>query len=335
MRFRMSPSMTDGHRRRQLTGLAVTVTLAAILFAVIAYRNHWRSASPVAPPGAELSTLPTEPLPTFDVAAVADAQPDGGIADARLDTSLLSTVHDDTLGIRRDEAEAFFAVFDHVRRVPAADLARAAREDVLHANLMNDPATFRGEAIAIAGELRRCREFVATPNEWSIGRLYEAWVHTRDSGVRPYRIVAANLDQDVPIGEARPIPVRVSGYFFKREGHEGPDGLRVAPMVLAQTISIDRSAPPPPMTSDSWSPGSFGAATAAGLILVTTFVSLAWSQRRVPRRPKMLPPASAAVLASLAPLDPRSVKQKQQLRALSERHRFAMVGHRHRQTRAR
>ena len=314
MRFHKSETAPD--RRRQRRSLALTVALMLVIAAVLVYRN----SQPSQPRTAEVDESLAAPLQPalFGVAQATVRREPIVVADARLDKSMLGTVHDDTLGIRRDEADAFFAVLDHADRVPAAELARAARDDLLYANLMSDPDAFRGELVSIVGVLQSS-ELSTTANEFGIGRLYEAWVFTGDSGARPLHVIAVNLDQRIATGETRPVPVRVTGYFFKREGYDSPSGLRIAPTLLAQTIAVDPAAAPRVATA-GLSSQQFGVAVALGLILMATVLSLTWSDRRILRGPLILPPVSAAVLASIAPVDQRSVKE--QLRELSERHRI-------------
>jgi hypothetical protein len=66
-----------------------------------------------------------------------------------------------------------------------------------------------------------------------------------------------------------------------------------------------------------------GLAAAIGLIFLATLWALAWTNRHPRRLPASLPPLSSTVEAAVAQIDPRSVSE--QLRALSERHRFGTV----------
>jgi hypothetical protein len=320
MRFRFSRPI-DVRRQSQRRLLALAAIVAAGLFAVQLYRSSLQSVaereqdSALSPASYEIAA-PNEPrrLSTLETENAR-----GSAADPRIDKTVLESVRDDTLGIRREEAEAFFAVLDHVRRVSPSELEQSARQGVLHANLMIDSETFRGELVTIVGEMQRCSEFSVTPNDYGIDRLYEAWVIPSDSGGKPQRVVAWNLGDGVSLTDRQPAPVRMAGYFFKREGYDTSAGLRIAPTLLAQTIALDPTAPAP-IAATGMSPGLLGAAVAVGLILTVTLFAFAWSDRSQPRLRGSLPTLSANALAAIEKVDRRSVSE--QLRELSERDRF-------------
>src|SRR5690606_38597346 len=59
-----------------------------------------------------------------------------------------------------------------------------------------------------------------------------------------YRIVFTQIPAGVTLGESLnpPLPVRLTGYFFKRYGYVSRGGQHVAPMLIARTLS---PIPPP------------------------------------------------------------------------------------------
>lgn len=200
----------------------------------------------------------------------------------RFDKRVLSTVKDNTLGIRRDEAEAYYRLLDHVRRVSSTDLDRAAATDVQYINLMTEPDRFRGEPITIQGDLWRLYEFAAGPNDRGLTTLYEAWILTGDSSNHPYRVVCTSLPHTLTPGENLRQPVRVTGCFFKREGYQSQGGIHVAPTLLAPTVTPFRPAGAMPPT-DAIMPYLTGLVTAVGLALLVTLLALTLGDRRVRR----------------------------------------------------
>lgn len=234
-------------------------------------------------------------------------------AEPQLDPALFAAVRDHTLGIRAAEADAYFAILDHARRVPESKLEQAARPGVQHVNLMTDPDRHRGELITITGELARLTELPSTQNDSGVAKLYEAWVI--GSEAQPYRIVAANIDPALKPGEHQRTPVRVTGYFFKQEGYEAADGVHVAPTLLAQRIVPQAALP----ATANVAPLLLGFVIAVGLILAATLFSLASGDRQslTPARP--LPAIGEQHIRSTGPTDHRSVHE--QLRELSERDR--------------
>lgn len=237
-----------------------------------------------------------------------------------IDPTWLTAVQDNTLGIRKDESLAFFHVLDRARQSTPQQLERAAEKGVQYINLMQDPSLYRGKPVTLIGDLWYLYEFPATENDYGLTTLYEAWVLTPDSGNQPIRIVCSSLGSQLKVDGPRPTPVRVTGYFFKREGYNSKGGLHVAPTILAGRMEryVSTNAPPP---ADGLVPVVLGTVVAIGLILATTLVSFAWNDRRAPPRVKRLPSLSTETSEKMAQIDLRSVRE--QLRDLEERERFA------------
>jgi len=327
MRFLMSsrpPAHLD--RRLQWRMLGGVALVAATMFAFSTFRIAQQRAerpatSAVAPDDLDFTvrTEPDSPLAPDEFRAVPERPARTATAsttDAPLDKSLLEDVRDNTLGIRHDEANAFYAVLDHVRRTPTEQLERSARNDVLYVNLMTESDKYRGEVVTVVGDMWRCYEMPRADSAG--GPLYEAWVFTADSGTHPYRIVASELGAGLRVGERLRSPVRVTGCFFKREGYESQGGLHVAPTILAKSILSHRSLQGPP-PADDLAPIMLGVVVAVGLILAATFLSFAWGDRCAARTQRA---------AAMRPFDLDEVKHGDQrsvneaLRELSERHRF-------------
>lgn len=329
MRFRMSerpPAHLDRPLQYRLLGWVSVI--AVVLIVVQVFRSEQTSRVPQRPQPEALDFSVQQdsqtPLAPDEFLAVStDRQPSSshpeGLADPQIDKSLLDQVRDNTLGIRHYEADAFYTLLDHVRRIPQAAMEQAVIRDALYVNLMTDPAKYRGELVQVVGELWRCYELPVPPNRYGIERLYEGWVFTPDSGTHPYRIVTTQLGEGIRVGENLRTPVRLIGYFFKREGYETPAGLHVAPTILAKRISQHRLVQAPPR--DDLAPLMLGVVIAIGLILAVTLIALVWSDHksRLPRS-RDITPSSLETLASLEGLETRSVEQT--LRELSERDRF-------------
>lgn len=329
MRFRMSerpPAYLDRPLQFRLLGWVAVVAVVLILVQIFRAEQPSKppqrpqpdaldfsvqedSQTPLAPD--EFRAVPTNPQPS-------SGQPEE-LADPQIDKSLLDQVRDNTLGIRHYEADAFYTLLDHVRRVPQAAMEQAVIRDALYVNLMTDPEKYRGELVQVVGELWRCYELPVPTNRHGIQRLYEAWVFTPDSGTHPYRIVATQLGEGIRRGENLRTPVRLIGYFFKREGYETPAGLHVAPTILAKRISRHRLVQSPPR--DDLAPLMLGVIIAIGLILAVTLIALVWSDHksRLPRS-RDVKPTDLGTLATLEGPETRSVEQT--LRELSERNRF-------------
>ena len=113
---------------------------------------------------------------------------------------------------------------------------------------MIDSDEYRGRLITIEGDLRRLTELpvpdASLAETHGVTRLYEAWIITPDSGNSPWRVVATDIVDDLPLADSidPPIRVRVTGSFFKRVGYASQGGLHTAPLLLANRIRPVRSA---------------------------------------------------------------------------------------------
>jgi hypothetical protein len=335
MRFPLSQT-SDRDRQRRLLGYGAVLVVVLIAFFLLPAARRSATPDPVmgetSPepiPKRPRQSDPNPPLAADEFFAPPDldnrdpsprpvaARSDYASADPHLDPELLAGVKDNTLGVRAEEAEAFFAVLDQARHVPLTALAEIAPPKVLHADLMSEPALYRGEPITIVGDLWRLHEFPASSNPYDLTRLYEAWIFTSDSGPRPYRVVASAVDGDLKPGADRRTPVRVTGYFFKREGYESSDGVQVAPTLLAGRIERHGALTATAAERDQL-PMMLGVVVALGLILAATLVSFAGNDRRATPLPRSVPLLSSDALCQ-ADVDRRSVPE--QLREFSERAR--------------
>ena len=244
-------------------------------------------------------------------------------ASVRIDKRYLDIVKDNTLGVRRDESDVFYWLLDHARRVPSTKLEKAGLREVQYINLMTEPDRFRGEPITIEGDLWRLYEFPATRNDYSVSRVYEGWVFTGDSANHPYRVVFTSLPKGIEPGENLRIPVRITGYFFKREGYRSNGGVHVAPTLLARRIAINTMPNGIPMMAGVV-PYVIGAIMAVGLAILVTIVGFAVGDERSMRtgmqRMRHYPHVAFDNLVA-AP----SISVEESLRQLAERERLTAV----------
>ncbi|MEI8020794.1 MAG: hypothetical protein WCH39_21500, partial [Schlesneria sp.] len=246
------------------------------------------------------------------------------VAPVRIDKRYLEVVKDNTIGVRRDEAEVFYWLLDHARRVPAASLQRAADREVQYINLMTEPDRYRGEPVSIEGDLFRLYEFEAGRNKYGVTKVYEGWVFTGDSSHHPYRIVCTSLPNGIEPGENLRKPVRITGYFFKREGYHSNGGVHIAPTLLARRININPMPNGIPLTSGIL-PYMTGAIMAIGLALLVTIVGFAIGDGRASRAEMQRlqrHPQPSFVGIHL----PETISVEESLRQLAERDRELAVG---------
>ena len=151
----------------------------------------------------------------------------------------LATIRDNTVGVRSSETSAWLNMVAAARDVDPLQLTESAIEPDFRV-VMVSPERFRGVAMTIEGELRRVSTIEVEPNRYGVSELYDAWLFTRDSGSNPYHVVASAISEDLPAeGDfADPVPVKLTGFFFKREHYmNSARDLHAAPLVLAQQIT--------------------------------------------------------------------------------------------------
>lgn len=180
------------------------------------------------------------PATSDETPPAADRRP----AEAQIAPFVLQTVKDDTVGVRADERDAYYHVLAQARDARPGELESVARPGAAYAAVMTEPAHWRGRAVVLQGTLRRLQALPAGENAYGIERLYDAWLFTADSGIDPWRVVCSAVPEDIPRAEELkpPVEVRLTGYFFKKQGYAATHGLHTAPLVLAGRI--DRVVPP-------------------------------------------------------------------------------------------
>ncbi len=217
----------------------------------------------------------------------------------------LSHIHDDTLGIRFDEADSFFELLQQARQTSPDDLIAQVRYDVQHVNLLTDPERYRGQVMTVAGNLLRLTPFTPARNRQGLQTLYEAWIVTPDSAPRAYRVVTSQLSDRIPLKDHAQLPVVATGYFLKQEGYMATNGVEVAPVILAAALDRDETVfhPAGMSTFPTW---MLGLVVAGGLILTATMISMALSER-TPQRKSHPSSLSVETLTALTAMPPFSI----------------------------
>jgi hypothetical protein len=210
-------------------------------------------------------------------------------------------------GIRSSEADAYYGVLDHARRVDPDALDRAAarflasRRDASRNpairrlpieefpvfvdlyNTVGKPEVYLGKPVSLRGHVRRVLKMPAGENAYGIEELYEVWLFTSDGQQHPVVLVTtsipAGLLEEVGRLKAANRPVVVngvsgSGYFFKMYGYPAGDAYRFAPLVLAGRLEWS----PPPTGGLDW---TLPAVLAVGLVVFGLPIGwFVWKNRR-------------------------------------------------------
>lgn len=144
----------------------------------------------------------------------------------------------------KNEYTAYCYLVLHAQEAPAAALAKAARKDVSYAKLMEDPAKYRGEPLALKGRLRRLVKMDAPKGLVNDGikSLYEGWIFAEDEeGANPYCVIFTEVPQGVELGEKTYYRVTCDAYFFKRYRYKSVNNTtRDAPLLIGKTFALQK-----------------------------------------------------------------------------------------------
>ena len=237
-------------------------------------------------------------------------------ASTTIPPSWLAEVQDDTVGIRQNEADAYYRILAKVQSTSQSELLSHAEHEALFVNLITSPEKYRGRPVTITGEVRKLFEIPHPENDYGLTRLYEAWICTAESGENPYRVVCSSIPPEIKPQDSSRADVIVTGCFFKREGYLTQDGrLHVAPTVLAHRISLYIPPQSPPPVEDVV-PWMVGVISVIGLAMLATVIGYAVSDSRGRRR-QSLQDFSAADVNRLSHADQR-LSVEESLRRLTE-----------------
>ena len=168
---------------------------------------------------------------------------------------LMSSVKDNTIGVRYEEREAYLRVLRLASEVPlhrqeqfAADLREERRtinpvynrrkpgDFPPFVDLFTHPEPYRGRPVTLRGTLRKLTAFDVGKNRFDLERVYEGWVYTDDSQGNPAVVVFTSKDDRLPIRGDLQEEVRFTGYYFKMYGYDAQDVARKAPLIIAGEI---------------------------------------------------------------------------------------------------
>lgn len=211
-----------------------------------------------------------------------------------LEPGLFDAVQDKTLGIREEEADAYYLILNHAaetddraqiaaassfveqRRTESPELRdNPERPFPAFVDLFQNYTLYRGVPVTLEGHVRRVVAFPADPeNPYGLQTLYEAWLYTDDSQSNPAVVVCTQIPEGMPIGEDLLEQASVTGYFFKMYGYRAQDTTRIAPLLLAGQLEWI-----PTEESAAWRPSASLYVAVAAIVAL-----LVWSLVRAGRR---------------------------------------------------
>jgi hypothetical protein len=161
-----------------------------------------------------------------------------------LDDLFLDDIRDNTV-FRPDEKDAWFRLLERLQRREARELRNESVGTVGFLALYRQPEEYRGKLVTVEGSVRLGYHRPAPRNIYGIEGYYILWLKPSGSN-SPIVVYALEVPEGFPDirqmeseGEKPELeePVAVTGFFFKRWAYRAQDSTRLAPLVLAKTVS--------------------------------------------------------------------------------------------------
>jgi hypothetical protein len=210
----------------------------------------------------------------------------------------------DKAALTQRETPGYFLLLERVRGTPAADLARAARRDVVYAQLLEDPRRFRGMPIRVEGTARRVLQQPADgSNVFRQSSFFEAYTFTGDSQGFPYILVFEEAPKGLQVGDNVFQRLTFDGYFFKLLAYQAGDGRRFAPLLIGRLVSFESDSAPAPrggFLERNWP------WVVLGTLMLFSLVRWTLALRGTLRRPTTRPWARGVVQEEIAPEELKS-----------------------------
>jgi len=156
----------------------------------------------------------------------------------------LNEVEDDTV-FRGVERDAWFHLFEILKRADEATLTKGATCRVSFLQLFGQSNEYRGDLVTVGGIARRVHLLAAPKNDYGVGEYYQVWVTPYDNPSSVMVVYVLLLPKGFPTGFDLAENVEIVGFYFKRWVYNAQDGIRTAPVLLARTLQWDQKLPFP------------------------------------------------------------------------------------------
>lgn len=189
----------------------------------------------------------------------------------------LSAIKDNTY-FRSEENPAWFALWQNLSKGKAAPNPAA---EVTYAQLLDQPDAYRGKLVTVSGTAMREELLDAPVNDIGIERYHRLIVQPDGGGNWPIIIYTLELPEKFPRGDGIRAKVSATGYFFKNWSYAWRDGLGLAPVIMAKSVSWT------PVITSRKPTANVSARTTATVIAITAGLAVlvgyfAWRQSRRP-----------------------------------------------------
>jgi len=294
--FRQTPPPRNYLARREqwrLLGLVFALGLAVFLMSEARDPDNWRwfadldrTGRSTEPETTDIDNLYQPPPKDNEIpdAFIARAEP----GEAEVDTTgeyfpgvkpaYLEEVEDNTHfgGIGSAEHLAWLNLLEIVSTTDQEKLEEASTGRATYAQLSKQPNDYRGKLVTVIGTARRANPLDAPKNDLGIEKFRRVWIFPDDNPTSPLVAYVLDLPEGFAMGMEIEADVELTGFFFKEWAYlsgnpkTGEKQLRVAPVLLAKSLTWRKPAPPkPPLPADAATLGTiFGVALLAAVVII-------------------------------------------------------------------
>ena len=130
------------------------------------------------------------------------------------------------------------------------ELKSSSLGEVTYVQLVDQPRAYRAKVVTVRGTVRQVTEQTPAENDIGLESYYRLVVQPSDGTVWPFFVYCLELPEDFAEEQDPAIDVTATGYFFKNLSYRWQDGLGIAPVILAKTVTIGASGADSEAASD-------------------------------------------------------------------------------------
>jgi hypothetical protein len=113
----------------------------------------------------------------------------------------------------------------------------APSREVGFTEVFGQPKSFRGRPVRMRGTLRRVERLRAPANNYRIDEFWQGWLEPAGGPASPVIVHFLDLPDGMAAGMEIQEPVVIDGCFFKNMAYRAADDVRVAPVLLARSLT--------------------------------------------------------------------------------------------------
>ena len=149
----------------------------------------------------------------------------------------------DKQDILAEEMPSYWRLLRWTQAESTESLHARSRNDLVYTHLAQDPEKYRGTLVSLRLHLKRVLRHDAPQNSDNLGKVFEAWGTTKESGSNPYVVIFPEKQPQLPLGADVFEEAKFEGFFLKLLSYEARDGhKRYAPLLVGRLNWMENPA---------------------------------------------------------------------------------------------